>query len=409
MLHHICEMSKMTMKELLRNKGFLFFAIILPVLATMLLNVYAPWEETKEQEEIQTLDGLNTQMAYLEDVEKFQVKVYNDSDTAESRELLNSLAKSGMFQMFQVKSGEYREEEIQDSAIYSAKHDRIDAIMILRADFAERLQEGNLTESVALYRVGDDERYEWFQECLESNLLAMVQREKITADEVNVKEIRVEVLEPEREQSMLEMDVNWYDVRMFGYALALYTVAFLFAGIMILGTIITELQSLVYTRVLISNASPYAYILSKFAVIVCCAILETCVAVLSYVTMVKVDVGLNIVQFACILFGMALIFTSLSVSIGVCCGNTLTACVPAFSIWMVSSLIGGLYFDISRASDTYKKIALLMPQRWGLQAASFFIGDSGSGYSLMTMVTVTYVLLIFLISVLGLKFSSDRN
>ena len=72
-------MTKMTIKEMLRSKGFLFFAIVLPVLTTLLLNVQ--FEETKEgteeQVSITVLEDMDSLMAYQEDAWKYHIKVYD--------------------------------------------------------------------------------------------------------------------------------------------------------------------------------------------------------------------------------------------------------------------------------------------------------------------------------------------
>lgn len=415
MIQHLCEMTKMTIKEMLRSKGFLFFAIVLPVLTTLLLNVQ--FEETKEgteeQVSITVLEDMDSLMAYQEDAWKYHIKVYDLSGWDKSTQLLEELSSSGMFQIFVTMCDESM-EKVMDSVEQTTENDKVDLIMILDRSLKEQVEKLELTDGIQVYKTSEDARYEMFSGLLEAKLLAML-------EEQQAMKLGVEVdrsLTPDIETVVVELadvfdgqigaDTLFENTGMFGNALALYTVAFLFAGIMILGTIMTERQNLVYVRILLTNASPYSYAVSKLIVVVFAAVIETFSAILSYRFLVRSETGISTVQFAFVLFGMALIFNALSVSVGICCENTLAASITVFTTWMISALLGGLYFDISNASDTFKRIALLMPQRWGLRAIALFAHGSGEGYPLTIIVVITYVLVITLIGVLGLKITQKE-
>ena len=408
-------MTKMTIKEMLRSKGFLFFAIVLPVLTTLLLNVQ--FEETKEgteeQVSITVLEDMDSLMAYQEDAWKYHIKVYDLSGWDKSTQLLEELSSSGMFQIFVTMCDESM-EKVMDSVEQTTENDKVDLIMILDRSLKEQVEKLELTDGIQVYKTSEDARYEMFSGLLEAKLLAML-------EEQQAMKLGVEVdrsLTPDIETVVVELadvfdgqigaDTLFENTGMFGNALALYTVAFLFAGIMILGTIMTERQNLVYVRILLTNASPYSYAVSKLIVVVFAAVIETFSAILSYRFLVRSETGISTVQFAFVLFGMALIFNALSVSVGICCENTLAASITVFTTWMISALLGGLYFDISNASDTFKRIALLMPQRWGLRAIALFAHGSGEGYPLTIIVVITYVLVITLIGVLGLKITQKE-
>ncbi len=415
MIQHLYEMTKMTIKEMLRSKGFLFFAIVLPVLTTLLLNVQL--EETEEGAEqqagITVLEDMNSLMAYQEDAWKYHVKAYDLSGWDKSTQLLEELSSSGMFQIFVVRCDEPM-EEVMDSVERTTTNDKVDLIMILDRSLKEQVENSELTDGIQVYKTSEDARYEMFSGLLEAKLLAMLEEQQavklgVEADRSLFPDIETVVVESADDSDGQMRAANLFEnTGMFGNALALYTVAFLFAGIMILGTIMTERQNLVYVRILLTNASPYSYAVSKLIVVVFAAAVETFSAILSYRFFVTSETGISTVQFAFVLFGMALIFNSLSVSVGVCCENVLAACITAFTTWMISALLGGLYFDISNASDTYKRIALLMPQRWGLRAIALFAHGSAEGYPLTIMVVITYVLVITLIGVVGLKITQKE-
>lgn len=416
MFGQIQEMTKMTVKILLRNKFFLFFAILLPLAATLLLNISNMSASKEEEGSITVLNHLNTQMAYLEDAQKFQVKVYNSTDSTNFQELLETLGSNSLFQFFEVKSASYKEEEIMDSAKYTAMHDKVDAIVWVKPNFDKEIEQGEVTDSIVLFQAGEDARYEIFEKAIDTRLMECISKEKakqidssgeLTKDDWS-KKVELEQLEATKDVSLLEMDVDAEKTSIFGNALAVYTAAFVFSGILILGTILFERENLVYTRVLLSKANEYSYILAKFMVVIVTALIETLVATISYELLVKQEVGLSLGQFALILFGMALIFNSLSVGVGIFCGNTLSACLASFSVWMLSALLGGLYFDITDAAESYKRIATLMPQRWGVKAASLFMNGNAQGYPLIFVVTITYVIVILLIGVFGLRFTHKK-
>ena len=65
MFNQILQMSKMTIKILFRNKLFLFFAVVMMVGATLVLNVTVDKSE-KTSGSIVMMEEYDGQMAYLE-------------------------------------------------------------------------------------------------------------------------------------------------------------------------------------------------------------------------------------------------------------------------------------------------------------------------------------------------------
>lgn len=390
MINQIMEMSKMTTKILFRNKLFLFFAVVMMVGATLVLNVTVNKSE-KTSGNIVMMEEYDGQMAYLEDVEKFQVKIYSRNE--KSMDFIKSMEDSGMFQFFVADCEELSMEEVLDSVNYTAMHDKVDAIMVI--------DKGQMPDCVSFYRTGEDERYEMFESFANSKLTAFINGTTETE-----KKVVVETIDSKENITAWEMEVDYQKTSIFGSVMAIYSVAFLFSGIMILGTIIAEKDNRVYTRVLLSKASSYSYIAAKFIVVFAVALIESMVALAAYGLLVKSDVGLTLGQMFLILLSTGLIFNALSVGIGICCGNTLTASILSFAVWIITALLGGLYFDINNASDWYKSVATLMPQRWSLKAASLFMNGNNLGYPLLLIVTVTYIVVILLIGVLGLKLSN---
>lgn len=405
MIHGILMMTKSTLRLLIRNKGFLFFAIVLPLLSTLILNI-SMGDSADENDAARLhvkLETPDSQMAYLEDQTRFSVKLYNQDGTESAEKLMKMLASYGIFQIFEADASEMSEKEIADSAASSVMQDKIDAVAVVRSSFTEQVEQHQVTDSVEIYSVGSDDRYSLFETALETSLYRMVSGSETTAGLTEVKAIKLETVENNSGDSFIDLACAPHKISIFGNVIALYTVAFLFAGIMILGTIISERDNLVYTRIMLSRATAVSYILSKLLVVVISALIQTIVATIGFMAFVNRDIGMNYLQFAYILFQMALIFNFMSVGIGVCFKNVLSASLGGFTIWMISAVLSGLYFDISASAESYKRIAILFPERWAMQAASRFIEGQNSGYPILFLITLMYLIVILLVGVVGLK------
>ena len=80
----------------------------------------------------------------------------------------------------------------------------------------------------------------------------------------------------------------------------------------------------------------------------------------------------------------------------------------SFVIWSMSALLSGSYFDIAGASENYKRVALLMPERWAMFSVSRFQSGSAGGYSLIFCATMAYLIIIFVVGILGLKLNEEE-
>lgn len=403
MFNHIFVLSKMTLKLLLRKKGFLFFMIVLPLAATLILNVRSNDLKADSHQSVIVLENADVKVAYMENPVKYSVKVYNKCESEKSSHFLEELS-GGLFQIFEVKAANMTEEEIGESIEATIKNDLIKGIIILDSSFDDCANAGNITDAVTLMRNGSDDRHEMFESFAETKLRNIMNADIISEMKLDKPVITTEQLES-KEVSPLLMDVDAKKTETFGYTLALCSAAFTFAGIFILGTFFTEKDNQVYKRIVMSNADTLSYILSKYVIVVATAVIETLITCIVYSLFVKVDVGLTIPQFAVIIFGMALIFTTMSVCVGIYCKNTITATLVTFALWMLSALLGGLYFDISNSAESFKRIATLMPQRWGLKVASVFVNGNSGGFPFILLVTITYTVILLVIGVIGLKVS----
>lgn len=414
MFYHTKKMTQMTMKILLRNVGFLFFGIALPIFATLILNIKNVGDVIVEESTITELSGADDQVAYLNDYEMFSVKVYDSSDSEVTTSFLKNLADEGIFQIYRVDVSELSDAKIMESAENTALKDKTGAVVIIGKDFPQAILNGELSDSITLYETGEDERYELLLSSAE--LLA---NEYIFLGEYvsSVKELEQKIIEYENKGYPIEMneytvktdhqistfDVDYKRTGSLGYTMAILSLAFLFSGIMILGTITQEKQNLVYTRIMLTKAGNGSYMMSKFLVILFASIIQTGITGLAYTLLVKTESGLTLWQLLFLVFLMGLIFNTLSVCVGICIGSVLSAAYLSFFIWMITALLGGLYFDISGASESMQKISMLMPQRWALKGAQMMMDGNNYAYPLILTVTTAYLIVILVIGMLGLS------
>ena len=385
MITNAFRMAKSSSKLLLRSGGFLIIGILIPVAATLLINIWSGADTMERIDSVYELPHIDTQMAYLVNFNCLPVKVYDHIDNDESRALCYKLAEAGMFQIFRVECSGYSMDEIMDNATESALNDKVGAVLILEETM----------EDSKLFHIGEDARFQLFQHAIK---LCFQNPYEENGDSSRVTYVAVNSGD----------DVNYYKTREFSYCIAIASIAFIFGGVLILGTTMTEKQDYVYSRIMLTTATRTSYILSKIILILGLSFIQTSVMTISFVFFVKADIGISVFQFACILFLQGIIFNLLSVCAGLFCNSMPAAAFLAFTMWSISALMAGTYFDISGASDLYKKVALLMPQRWALLAATKFQNADHSAYSMIFCVTAAYLLVILVVGILGLKLNEEE-
>lgn len=203
-------------------------------------------------------------------------------------------------------------------------------------------------------------------------------------------------------------EVNYNEIRIISYCLAIATIAFVFGGVLILGTILQEKQDHVYSRILLTKANKASYLLSKIILVVGISLFQALVMLISFSVLVKANIGITTFQFFIIVLMEGLIFNFLSVCAGLYCRSMAGSAFLSFVIWSMSALLSGSYFDIAGASENYKRVALLMPERWAMFSVSRFQNGRAGGYSLILCATMAYLVIIFVVGILGLKLNEEE-
>lgn len=383
MFSNAFRMAKTSSKLIFRNKAFLVLGILLPMISTLLINVWYTKPPEVDESRIYEMSSIDEQMAYTIDFNRLPVKVYDTVNDTSSNRILQALHNSGMFQIFHADATSCTREEIDQDMKDTAKNDRVGAVIVL----------GRKAEETELYRVSEDVRFD----LLSDSLGQLLQNPSASV--------------PVPEVSFLAFsgdEVDYYATRNFAYCLAFSTMAFVFSGIMILGTILSEKKDKVFSRIMMTRANRTSYLLSKFLLVVGLTLVQSLVMALTFLFLVRVDLGISGYFFFLCCFCQGIVFSLLSLCVGLIANSISSGTIMAFTIWSISDLISGTYFDIAHASDLFKKCALMMPQRWALFSTTRLLHGDSSGYLLLLGTTAAYLVIIFVVSVVAVRLGEQE-
>lgn len=406
---------KMNIKLLLRNKGFLFFLCVTPVLSVFILNLNTTSTEKEKETEnaIMELSSPSERTVYIADTTKYIVKVFDAADSELSEYVLESLVDTGMFSVCRYQTKEMTDKEVLAWAKEDAFEDRMGAILYLKKDFDLYAMKGDWKEAIQIYQVSEDERWELFEESMKNELSKI---DQVAADVGNSREDLLEVLSKQKEnmpkkkvvkvseKGDVALDGEFAKCRdRIGYAFAIVILGFLFCGVCIAYTVIEEQENKVYTRIMLSKAGKYEYLLAKIVLSVGVSILQTGVIALCMKLFWNMNMGIKLSEYLFLIFMLGIIFNVLSLSVGVLVGDAMGANYAVFTIWSVSNLLAGMLFSIESSSGILKTVSYLMPQKWFLKGAELLIVGDKSAYSMIICITVAYLIVILSVGVVGLK------
>lgn len=188
-----------------------------------------------------------------------------------------------------------------------------------------------------------------------------------------------------------------------GYAFAFITLGFLFCGVCVAHSVIEEQNNKVFTRIMLTKLNNRDYFISKFVVAVIISLLQTVVLAVCLAFVQGLDVGMSVMSFLLVIFLLGLIFSTLSLLLGVVLGDIMSSNYAVFAVWSISALLAGLYFPLDNTTKALKTLSYLMPQRWFMDASELLLtGDKGA-YSMLLCVTVAYLIVIISVGGVGLK------
>ena len=291
--------------------------------------------------------------------------------------------------------------------------DRSGMLLYLKEDFDEAVLTGAWEQGIKLYAVSEDERQELFIEELTDLFAVIKQVQGFVGDDIRVvleiltkmqdmlPEKKVVNLAGKETVELTQTQINQHT--QIGYAFAFITLGFLFCGVCVAHSVIEEQNNKVFTRILLTKTNARNYFISKFVIALIISLMQTMVLAVCLCFIPKLDVGMNIISFLAIIFLLGLIFSTLSLLIGVVLGDVMSSNYAAFAIWSISALLAGLYFPLEDTTKALKTLSYLMPQKWFMDASKLLIVGDKSAYSMILCVTVAYLIVIITVGGVGLK------
>ncbi len=404
---------KSTLKLLLRNVVFWIFLIVMPILSTLMLRIQADnigSYDSADLEEIIEIDNADDRAGYFGGNGKYVVKVYDASCSELSEYMLNCLEQSGMITAVRVKVPEMTEGEAGDHADFDGYNDFVGADLYLDNNFNEYVLNGDADKALTVYILSDDERSEILENEIKmfmgqvSNALFMGDGDVI--DGLNALRDTL----PKKETVLLGRaggealtNAQLDQKALIGYAFAFLTLGFVFGGVLIAYSVIRERKDMVFTRVKLTRLTDTKYFAAKF---LCGGIVSFMYAVVTSLITLTIDeskLGMSRIGFFAMIFGLGLIFCSLSLMLGILFDDVMSATVSAFILWTLSSLLSGLYFSLDAAGDAIKTMSYLMPSKWFLDATEMLMIGDNKVYFMILCVTTAYLIVTLGLGSIGIK------
>jgi ABC-type multidrug transport system permease subunit len=129
-------------------------------------------------------------------------------------------------------------------------------------------------------------------------------------------------------------------------------------------------------------------------------------AVVTSLITLTIDVdklGMSRMGFFAMIFGLGLIFCSLSLMMGILFDDVMSATVSAFILWTISSLLSGLYFSLDDAGEAIKTMSYIMPSKWFLEATEMLMLGDNKVYFVILCVTTAYLIVTLGLGSIGIK------
>ena len=395
-----------TLKLLFRNKAFWFFLLFAPIVSLLILNTnvsYAISEDTAGKFEIVEIEA-DGKVAYYGGIKAYTVKVYDASGSAMSEQLLNDLAGTGMYSVCRASVPGITAEELEAHIDSDAYNDRMGAVLYLSPDFDELIEEGDTEGALNITVLSDDARTELF----ENDVKLSLQQLMLAGSPDSIAEIRSNM--PARQitniaaEGTRTLSQEQTDEKMeLGYAFSIMTFGFVFCGAFVSHTAIEEQKNKVYTRIRLTGGRDITYLTAKFI----CTFIVSCIitAILAAGAAVfnLAGTGLELSSFILLVFLQGIIFSTLSLLLGILAGEVMTANFAAFTVWCMSSLFAGLYFPLDDSTALIKGISYAMPQRWFMEGVEMFFTQDKMVYLFLAGVTAAYLMIILSVGNVGIR------
>lgn len=380
---------KSTFRILLRSKAFLFFTIVVPFISLGILNLkgFAGREEKVNANSLYELKTINQKISYIQDPYKLSVRVLDQSASEVGKAFANELVTTGIFQIFYSDVSTVPTDQINETIQSVGKNDKIGGLIWLKNSLVSDLREKNATHGIVFYDSKADERTEILYDTVKKlagqyELLAGT----ITSEDGWIKyqeqnligNLKRDVLLAKVDGTLTEEQSS--QVQKIAFVYAVLTISFLFTGVMISDTVVKEKENKVFSRICLSDITTLQYMIGKLIVTLLCVLLQTAVLSIGTFVLLKQTYAIGTGPLIFSIFILGIIFSTMSLSIGILLNNTMNSNYMAFFLWVISAQLSGCYFDLSDGGDLLTALSKLTPQKWALTFVREIIGHTGTPY-----------------------------
>lgn len=395
-----------TLRLLFRNKAFWFFILIAPLLSILILNIdmsYTIVDTPSERHEIVQI-GEDEKISYYGGAASFSVKVYDSCGSGMTDLLLQDLADAGMYTVCRAHVPDLTPEGLDEHISFDAMNDRMGAALYIDRDFDTLVLEGNTKEALKIYIMSDDQRAELFEDDIRLTLGELM----LAGNADGISGVR-EML-PEKEVVRLaaagerELSHEQEDAKMkMGYAFSILTFGFVFCGVFVAHTAIEEQKNMVFTRIRLTGSRDIRYLMSKTICTVLISVMITGLLTAGLLLTAPQIAEIGLAGFILIVFLLGIVFSVLSMFLGIISGEVMSSNFVAFTIWCMSSLFAGLYFPLDDSSALIKTISYITPQRWFMEGVEMFLVKDGKVFMYLICITAAYLMVILSLGNIGIR------
>ena len=400
-------MLKGNIKLLLRNKVSIVLLILIPLVSTLILNISTSREELAEE-------GIVA-----------NVVVFDNSNSALSKELIELLRGSyNIILLSEVPTyiikvpDEFKIDKIvaKNMASKISNKSNINGYLYIPEDFHNKVRIGEFQDLISIFNTGTDGRIDFLKDNVNIVLQKFSSYSKVANGNVDLFNDLIKKSNDERTKSekltmsLMENKLTKLEkakITNLGYLVAIMSITIMFSGTCICSIFIKEKHNRVLKRISITKSSNLNYILVKLTLVLITLFIQTSMIMIGIKMFVKTDIGVNIVQIGLLIFGLGIIFNTLTIALSAMFENLNAINYLAFFIATTSAMLSGLYFPLEVTPSWIQNLALVMPQRWIIKTAEQLLLGKNESIALFGIIVLGYSSLFLSIGVLSLKANKE--
>lgn len=393
-------MLKNNVKLVLRNKQTLLLIIVIPILSTLILNMTRVEEGQDPAHEF-----------------KMNVLVVDESKTALSKELINSLQKDSSM-IVEVAKEQIDAKSAKEFFTKTANKSTLTSFIYISPDFEKKIFKGDIQEGILLFDTGSDERVQLLEANLNIVLEKFIMFSKITQgkkeafnhllEQAKKNETKSERVIVDKEGKAVDQNEKGYSFSL-GMFVAAITLILVFSNNFIVGLFIEEKHNRVLKRIQLTNVSMISYVMVKTILAIGALTIQTGLIMIGIQMIFKVNLGISIWIMGVLIYGIGLFLTCVSICSMSFFDNIATANYVGFAVIIITNMLSGLYFPFEGAPTWMQNVAMLLPQRWFVLAADNILQGNYEVLYQYGMVIGALMLFFLAVSLLGFKLNKSYN